>query len=99
MLLLAAWEISQPSLSRDDDRVMQRFWEEYRERLDRVREKIACCQPSVALGPELELRVIRPVRQPAWGGLVMTIATTLKRIWNGDGHERAERREEAWYHF
>lgn len=104
---MSAWEITQPSLSRDDDAVMQRFWGEYRERLDRVRKNVAenaaknaaFCQLPAARCSEIELRVVRPVRQPAWGGLVMTIAIAVKRIWNGDGHARAERREEAWYQF
>lgn len=97
---LPAWETTQPSLSRDDDRVMQWFWGEYRERLDRVRLKAASCQSSGGLCPELELSMIRPVRQPARVGIGLTIATTLKRIWKGeDGQERAERREAAWYRF
>jgi hypothetical protein len=31
--------------------------------------------------------------------MMMAIAVTFRQVCQGDGHVRAERREEAWYHF
>jgi hypothetical protein len=80
----------------------QKSWMTRPERLDSVREDAMSRRPGITHGSQSPLElvsVLRPRRQPAWGRLTMAIYVTAKQVVLGDGHDRAARREQAWYPF
>lgn len=98
-MALPGWDAKQADLPRHGTRSMQRFWAEYQEKLSCVRGGTMFFEPGIAASPESGFSVFRPLRQPVWGKIAMAIAVNCRQICHGDGHTRAERREEAWYHF
>jgi len=74
---------------------MQRFWAEYRNKLSRVQSGAT----RLAFASQDDFRVVRPRRQPRWGRITMAFSFALRRICHTNGHDRAERREQAWYPF
>jgi hypothetical protein len=98
-MALPGWDAKQANLPRYGTRSMQRFWAEYQEKLSCVRRGTVFFESGIAASPEGGFSVFRPRRQPVWGRIAVAIAVTRRQICDGDGHTRAERREEAWYHF
>lgn len=96
---MPAWEAKRAVLSRNDARAVQRFWTEYQEKLLHVRKRLVFNEPGIGASAEGSFQMLHPRRQPVWGRMMMAIAVTVNRICLGDGHARAERREETWYHF
>jgi hypothetical protein len=97
----------QEALGDNGNPAMRRFWAEYRKRLVLVEARE---EPGGKQGwrrvfnrtaggrPEMTW-VLGPRRQRPWGCLVMTVVGGIKRMWRGDGHARAARRETEWYRF
>lgn len=98
-MALPGWDAQQADLPRPGTRSMQRFWAEYQEKLSCVRRGAVIFECGNAASAESGFSVLRPRRQPVWGKIAMAIALTCRQICHGDGHTRAERREEAWYRF
>jgi hypothetical protein len=86
-------------LSPKDSPAMHRFWDDYRQRL--LGLKHAACL-HVTLPPPCRPPEISPCaarKTGNWGSLAMYIVIRVKRALCRDAHDRAARREEAWYNF
>jgi hypothetical protein len=75
---------------------------EYQQRLTTLGASARSLHSGLPHEPENCVEVTPPTppgRQPSWGRLSIAIFTKGKQVMPGDGHERAARREKAWYPF
>jgi hypothetical protein len=75
---------------------------EYQQRLTTLGASARSLHSGLPHEPENCVEVTPPTspgRQPSWGRLSIAIFTKGKQVMPGDGHARAERREQGWYRF
>ena len=75
---------------------------EYQQRLTTLGASARSLHSGLPHEPENCVEVTPPTspgRQPSWGRLSIAIFTKGKQVMPSDGHERAARREQAWYRF